>query len=248
MSSTQNNKAMSGPDMLKNLDNIGLHVGRDGRLQTMLGGPGRSDGPRNATNFTNEETMKLRQFCSAGCAQYGEDGLEDAGAFEQMETFVSAAENQELQLGVMRTLTVFRFQSTRQPRSRRSGRMSKVAQEFCPTSMLRFQGSRGTLHVATRLLLQIVACRRSRRASEVRRKEQSHRARPSLEPCMEVAGSFERMGFIRALVEDVGRSDRSALLTFISMPTLAEPQSDRLVAVNPSFFLFRRLIRTAVGS
>ena len=46
------------------------------------------------TSFTNNELMKLREFCSAGCAQYGEDGLEDAGVFEQMETFVSAAEKQ----------------------------------------------------------------------------------------------------------------------------------------------------------
>ena len=94
MASNQNNKATSGPDMLKSLDDSGLHVGPDGKIQDMFGGPKKDNGPRLATSFTNNELMKLREFCSAGCAQYGEDGLEDAGVFEQMETFVSAAEKQ----------------------------------------------------------------------------------------------------------------------------------------------------------
>ena len=80
---------MSGPEKLKALDNTGLHTTADGKLQDSVGLLKKADGPCGAIEFTNKELIKLRERCSAWCAENGKEDVDDE-VFEDLEMFVSA--------------------------------------------------------------------------------------------------------------------------------------------------------------
>lgn len=91
MSTPPTEYEMTNAEKLINLANVGLHITEDGKLQDLFGGRKKSNGPRDTTTFTDKELIQLREWCLAGCAQYGEDGLDNAGVFEKLESFVSLA-------------------------------------------------------------------------------------------------------------------------------------------------------------
>ena len=87
MSSQDSNNETTGPQMLEALKGSGLHVTEDGRIQDKFGDPKKAQEQRSATEFTDKELNLLRRWCSAACAEFGEE-LERDEIFRELETFM----------------------------------------------------------------------------------------------------------------------------------------------------------------
>lgn len=87
---------MSDSELLKCLDDTDLHVVKERKVVDGLGIRYRAYDPRDASDFTATDLKLLRQACSAACAQYGKNGLDDAAIFEKLEVYVSDPGNYDL--------------------------------------------------------------------------------------------------------------------------------------------------------
>lgn len=79
---------MPDAELLKCLD---IHVVKEHKVVDGKGIRYTAYGPRDATDFTATDLKLLRQACSAACAQYDKNGLDDAAILEKLEVYVSDA-------------------------------------------------------------------------------------------------------------------------------------------------------------